>query len=88
MTNEEYIQMYPHRFKDELDRWLFRELSISGGSCSSIKILEYDIAREVGEKLSKTLIDKACKWIENRLLTAGQGDYIEEFRKEMEESYG
>lgn len=63
MTNEEYIKLNPHQFKDELDRWLFKELNIKGGACCSIKSVEYLVAREVGEKLSKTLIDKAVKFL-------------------------
>ena len=60
---EKYIDEHPHQFKDELDRWLFRELNIKGGACCSIKSVEYLVARGVGEKLSKALIDKAVKFL-------------------------
>lgn len=58
MSNEEYIKEYPERFRDGLDRWLFKELSIMGGCCSAQKSMEYSIAREVGEKLLKALFEE------------------------------
>ena len=70
MSNEEYIQMYPHQFKDELDRWLFRELSISGGACSAQRSMEYSVARMVGDKLLAA--------IEN-YVDQGNSDWTEEF---------
>lgn len=94
MTNEEYIKLNPHQFKDELDRWLFRELNIKGGACCSIKSVEYLVAREVGEKLSKALIDKAVKFLyehRDEVQTEDNGisgwipdDFIMDFKQAME----
>ena len=55
MTADEYIEMYPHQFSDNLDKWLFKEFNLSGGACSSIRSMEYNIAREVAVKLLDSL---------------------------------
>lgn len=47
---EEYIQSHPHQFKDEIDKWLFREFSLLGGACSAQLSMQYSTAREVAEK--------------------------------------
>ena len=47
---ESIIQNYPEKFKDDIDKWLFREFGISGGACSSIESMRYNVAREVAEK--------------------------------------
>ena len=71
MTNEEYIKEHPYQFKDELDRWLFREFCISGGACSSVKEMEYSVARMIGEKLPMSLWKDA------------EGDYLQPIDKEV-----
>ena len=50
MSNEEYIEQYPQFFKDDIDKWLFKEFNIIGGACSSVEELRYSVAREVAEK--------------------------------------
>lgn len=48
---ERIIKDNPHNFKDELDKWLFREFNLLGGVWSSITEREkYSLAREVAEK--------------------------------------
>lgn len=71
MTNEEYIEQNPHQFKDEIDKWLFREFSLSGGACSSIRSLEYSTARKVAEKLLDSLWKPA------------DGDNLPEYEREV-----
>lgn len=99
MTREEqYIKGHPELFKDNLDKWLFKELGIMGGSCASQNVAEYLTAREVGEKLQQAMIDKACEWLKENLTnnpsgklcashygTITKGELINEFRKAMEE---
>ena len=60
MTNQEYIELHPEQFKDEIDKWLFTEFSIIGGSCSAQGCMEYSVARKVAEKMQE-------QWEENRL---------------------
>ena len=50
MTTEDFIKDNPQYFKDELDKWLYREFDILGGAQSSIESMKYHIAREVAEK--------------------------------------
>lgn len=71
MSNEEYIEMYSHQFRDELDKWLFKELSISGGCCSAQGCMEYNVARMVGEKLLESL------WID------ANGEHLPDIDKEV-----
>jgi len=66
---------YPLQFKDELDKWLFDEFGIMAGCCSSIKSMEYHVAREVAEKAievtrqetKKQTIEKAVEWMKENL---------------------
>lgn len=37
--------------RDEIDKWLYEELQLIPGSCSSISALQYNTARMVAEKL-------------------------------------
>lgn len=37
--------------KDDIDKWLYDNMGLIPGCCSSIESLKYDIAREVAEKL-------------------------------------
>lgn len=60
MTNQEYIELHPERFKDEIDKWLFTEFNILGGCCSAQGSMEYSVARKVAEKMQE-------QWEENRL---------------------
>lgn len=39
------------KHKDEIDQWLFDNVHVIPGCCSSIESLKYDIARDVAEKL-------------------------------------
>lgn len=50
MTTEDFIKDNPQYFKDELDKWLYREFDILGGAQSSIESMKYHVAREVAEK--------------------------------------
>ena len=53
MTNQEYIELHPEKFTDDIDKWLFTEFSILGGCCSAQGSMEYSVARMVAEKLFK-----------------------------------
>lgn len=66
-------------FKDEIDEWLFNEMGLMPGCCSSIESLKYDIARESIEKFQESLIQKSCKWI----LTYCQEQYLEKFKNDI-----
>lgn len=41
----------PIQHKDEIDKWLFEEMQLMPGCCSSIQSTMYDTARRVAEKL-------------------------------------
>ena len=71
------------KFKDEIDEWLFNEMGLIPGCCSSIESLKYDIARESIEKFQESLIQKSCKWIGNHLLSSWQGEYLEKFKRDV-----
>lgn len=47
---ESIIQNYPEKFKDDIDKWLFREFCMLGGNSSSIGCLCYEVAKKVAEK--------------------------------------
>lgn len=61
MKNQEYIELHPEQFKDDIDKWLFNEFSIIGGCSSAQGSMEYSVARRVAEKLFKAqeIADKA-----------------------------
>ena len=42
-------------FIDKLDEWLFKNIYVMPGCCSSIESLKYTIARETAEKLLEEL---------------------------------
>lgn len=63
MTNQEYIELHPEKFKDDIDKWLLTEFSIIGGCSSAQGSMEYSVARMVAEKMKQQMIDKACEWI-------------------------
>ena len=42
-------------FIDSLDEWLYNEMGLMGGSCSSINSLKYTTARIAVEKLLKEI---------------------------------
>lgn len=54
---------YPIHFRDKIDEYLYREHGILAGCCSSVESLKYDVAREVAEKLTNILIEKASDWL-------------------------
>lgn len=94
MTQEEYINQHPEQFKDDIDKWLFTEFGIIGGCCSAEKSHEYSIARMVAEKITDAFIEKACKWLKDKLYDyTGEDDkrnivlfdssVFEDFRKAM-----
>lgn len=60
MKANETPENYPIQFKDRLDEYLWKEHHIIGGCCSSIENMKYVVAREVAEKLTDALIEKAC----------------------------
>ena len=77
MINQEYIELHPEQFKDEIDKWLFAEFSIIGGCSSAQGSMEYSVARRVAEKMQE-------QWEENRLkhcdeLTAEQAQIESDF---------
>ena len=37
--------------RDDIDRWLYENVGVIPGCCSSIDSLKYNVAREVAEKL-------------------------------------
>ena len=43
----------PNGCRDEIDQWLWDEMQLLPGCCSSIEELKHSIAREVAEKLWK-----------------------------------
>ena len=55
MTNEEYINLHPEQFKDDIDKWLFTEFGIISACCSTEKSHEYHIARMVAKRLKMKL---------------------------------
>lgn len=63
MTNQEYINEHPEKFKDDIDKWLLTEFSIIGGCCSAQGSMEYSVARMVAEKMKQQMIDKATEWL-------------------------
>lgn len=56
-------EIYPIQFKDKLDEYLWKEHHILGDCCSSIESMKYAVAREVAEKLTDTLIEKAVLYL-------------------------
>ena len=60
MTNQEYIELHPEKFKDDIDKWLFTEFNILGGCSSAQGSMEYSVARMVAEKMQE-------QWETNRL---------------------
>lgn len=99
MTNKEYIDLHPEKFKDDIDKWLFTEFSIIGGCCSAQGSMEYSVARMVAERLfkaqgnrtyyecmdkvKKQWLDKACEWLEANFNMPD--DFELHFRKAMED---
>lgn len=75
--------MTNYHFKDEIDEWLFKEMGLIPGCCSSIESLKYDIAREAVEKFQESIIQKSCSWIGSHLLTSWQGKFLEEFKNDV-----
>ena len=63
MTNKEYIDLHPEKFKDDIDKLLFTEFSIIGGCCSAQGSMEYSGARMVAEKMKQQIVDKATEWL-------------------------
>ena len=59
------------------------------GACSSIASLQSDTAVEAIKWADKTMTDKACEWLEDKLrMYAGYSDtadLVDSFRKAMEE---
>lgn len=43
--------------RDEIDKWLYEEMQVIPGCCSSISALQYNTARMVAEKLWLTTDD-------------------------------
>ena len=66
MKANETPETYPIQFRDKIDEYLWKEHHILGGCCSSIEEMKYSVAREVAEKLTDTLIEKAKKWFEQQ----------------------
>lgn len=92
---ERIIKDNPHQFKDELDKWLFREFDISGGACSSIESMRYSLAKEVAEKAmeyakQQIMKDAVVAAINSYEEIGGEGYVefianipVEQYRKEM-----
>lgn len=67
-------ESYPVQFKDKIDEYLWKEHHILGGCCSSVESMRYAVAREVAEKLTDALIEKALDYIENNIYDHYDGD--------------
>ena len=76
MTNKEYIDLHPEKFKDDIDKWLFTEFSIIGGCCSAQGSMEYSVARMVAEKMKQQIVEKACEWLEDNLVQCWIEDFL------------
>lgn len=63
MKSNEVQEEYPIHFRDKIDEYLYHEHGILAGCCSSVESLKYDVAREVVEKLTNILIEKASDWL-------------------------
>ena len=99
MTNKEYIDLHPEKFKDDIDKLLFTEFSIIGGCCSAQGSMEYSVARMVAEKMKQQMINKTVKWLKSNICYDENGDgnmewvvmfmdddeMVENFKKFMEE---
>ena len=87
MKENKAPETYPMQFRDKIDEYLWKEHHIIGGCCSSIEEMKYSVAREVAEKLTDALIEKACDWF--RTLDDKEPPYktteefIEGFKKAM-----
>ena len=75
-------ETYPMQFRDKIDEYLWKEHHILGGCCSSIEEMKYSVAREVAEKLTDAVIEKAVEWISNNCYIPHAT--LEDFRKYME----
>ena len=67
MKANETLDTYPMQFRDKLDEYLWKEHHILGGCCSSIESMKYAVAREVAEKLTDAFIEKAVKFLKDRV---------------------
>ena len=59
-------ETYPIQFRDKIDEYLWKGHHILGGCCSSIEEMKYSVAREVAEKLTNAIIDKAENYLRNK----------------------
>mgnify|MGYP007012483064 CR=1 FL=1 len=55
MSNK--IKEYPIQFRDNIDKFLFDEMSITGGCCSYQGSFEYSVARECAEKVINLAVE-------------------------------
>lgn len=95
MTNQEYINEHPEKFKDDIDKWLFTEFNILGGCSSAQGSMEYSVARMVAEKMQRNTIEKACEEFckincygnppRSTCISLGTCMRYDDFRKAMEE---
>jgi len=81
-------ETYPVQFRDKIDEYLWKELHILGGCCSSIEEMKYSVAREVAEKLTDAFIEKAEEFIYSALNDGIMGtcnieDFLRLFRNYM-----
>lgn len=92
MTNQEYLDQHPEKFKDDIDKWIFTEFSIIGGCSSAQGSMEYSVARMVAErlfnaqgnkayyecmaKIKKQWLDKACEWLDKHSWDYIRGDML------------
>lgn len=67
MKADELLESYPIQFRDKIDEYLWREHHLLGGSCSSVESVKYAVAREVAEKLTDALIERAEEWIRENI---------------------
>ena len=74
--------------KDEIEKYC-SDNGFPLGACSSIASLQAVTAAEAIKWADKTMIDKACEWLEDKLrMYAGYydtADLVDSFRKVMEE---
>ena len=51
------IKEYPIQFRDNIDKFLFDEMGITGGCCSAQGSFAYSVARECAEKVINLAVE-------------------------------
>lgn len=73
--------------EEEIKRYC-ADNGFSYGACSSLSSVKASIATEAIKWADKTMIEKACRWLEHQEEMIGvsfEEDFIERFKQAMEE---